>query len=406
MKRDFTGETLKVFFLTSTPPIPTWGGAMAFYRHFVEREGFEIAVATDNPQIHQFSVPYPITFFEPPKWLRRLQRTRFSPWMHALQHFAMGRHVPGPVLRAAQDFKPDLVLTVAGSWSWTTEMAGRLARKLGVPLVGSFNDWFDYNLILPSALKPGLEKRFRRFYRKCDLALCTCEGMRDELGAHANAILHYPTGAARVPGGIPLCERRAAPFRVLFGGNLGEWYGPMLEELVTAARDRGSLGRELEFVICGGNPGWSPAFDRYARESNIYLGQVPFAQLQREAEKSDALLLLMGFGGANAQIERTSFKTKYLDYLSFERPILVWGPEYSSAVRTSREFDSAAICALPDAVKCLECLLVLSHDADRQAALLANARLMYEDRFHPDKIHQALVASCQKLVSDWRNLKR
>jgi hypothetical protein len=184
---------------------------------------------------------------------------------------------------------------------------------------------------------------------------------------------------------------------------LGEWYGPMLEQLIMAARDRGSLAGELEFVICGSNPGWSPAFDRFARENGIYRGQVPFAELKTQAQNSDCLLLLMGFGASNASVERTSFKTKFLDYLSFQRPIVVWGPEYSSAVRTSREFDSAEICASPEPVACLERIFAVSRDPIRQTDLLVNAGRMYEDRFHPDKIHQALLASFRKLVADHRH---
>ena len=371
---------------------------MAFYRHFVEREDFIVAVATDNPQVHQFSLPYSVVFFSSPSWLRRMQRTRLSSWAHAFQHLAAGRRIPKSIIKAATDFHPDVVLTVAGSWSWTADLAGRLAHRLGVPLVGSFNDWFDYNLILPSALKPSLEKRFRRFYQQCDLALCTSEGMRQALGAHSNDILHYPMGAERDEMVMPLRERGSAPFRVLFGGNLGEWYGPMLEKIVIAARDTGCLGSEVEFVICGSNPGWSPAFDRYARVHKIHLGQVPFAELKTHAHNSDVLLLLMGFGEANAQVERTSFKTKFLDYLSFQRPIVVWGPGYSSAVRTAREFDSAELCCSASASDCLERIRDLRRNPSRQAGLLANARKMYEARFHPDKIHAEFKRKIQETV--------
>jgi hypothetical protein len=392
---------MRIFFLTPIPPMPTWGTAMAFYRHFVERHDFEIAVATDNQQVLEFPVPYPITFVEVPAWLKRLQRTRVGSWMHAAQHFVAGRNIAPDVLKAAQEFKPDLVLTVVSAWSWLDDMASRLAHELDVPLVGSFNDWFDYNLILPPVLLPTLEKRFRRFYQECDLALCTCEGMRESLGEHPNAILQYPMGAKRPEEIVPLRKRDSAPFRILFGGNLGEWYGPMLERLITEARDQGALGRELDFVIFGSNACWSPAFDAYVRESKIYLGQVPFLELQKEARNSDALLLLMGFDKANVSVETTSFKTKFLDYLSFDRPIMVWGPPYSSAVRTAREFNSAQVCDSLEASACLESLLSLANKLDRQTKLLTNARLMYEDRFHPDKIHHAFLTSCQKLVSSF-----
>ena len=388
-------DLMRIFFLTSTPPIPTWGGAMAFYRHFVEQEGFEVAVATDYPGMANFKVPYEVTLFDTPAWVRRLQKTRLSPWVHGFQHLYGGISIPPHVLAAARRFKPDLILTVAGSWNWSTDMARQLARKLKVPLVGSFNDWYDYGIIIHPSLKPALEARFRQFYRDCDLALCTCEGMRAELGPHPNALLHYPSGARMTPAPARV---RTGPFRVLFGGNLGDWYGRMLEDLVTTARAQST--REIEFVFFGSNPSWSAEFDAYARAQGIFRGQVPFEKLREEALASDCLLLPMGFADKDAQVERTSFKTKFLDYITFQRPILVWGPDYSSAVKTAREFDSAAVCTSPEGGECLKQILALYLDPKRQETLVAHARKMYDDRFNPDKIHQTFLYACQDVVDE------
>lgn len=371
---------------------------MAFYRHFAEREGFEVAVATDNAEVHEFPAVFPLTFFSGPPWLERLKRSRFYRWAHSWQHLMAGRHVPPAVVDAAVQFRPDVIMTVAGSWSWATDMAGVLSRRLRVPLVGSFNDWFDYSIILAPSLRPALERKFRNFYRSCDLALCTSEGMREALGPHPNAIVHYPMGAERKEQIARRRDRGDRPLRILYGGSVAQWYGKMLEELVTAAQESGSLGREIELVICGANAGWSSAFDRWVRESGIYLGQVPFAELQKQAEASDALLVLMGFGAENEQVERTSFKTKFLDYLSFGRPVCVWGPDYSSAVRTAREFDSAEVCHSPSAEDCLSMLLSLARDRNRSAELVANAGAMYEARFHPARIHSRFLEECLRLA--------
>jgi hypothetical protein len=48
---------IRVFYLSYTPPVPTWGGAMSFYRHFAERSDFEIFVATDSNEVQQYKVP-------------------------------------------------------------------------------------------------------------------------------------------------------------------------------------------------------------------------------------------------------------------------------------------------------------------------------------------------------------
>jgi len=110
------------------------------------------------------------------------------------------------------------------------------------------------------------------------------------------------------------------------------------------------------------------------------------------------LLLPMGFGDECAQIERTSFKTKFLDYLTFQKPIVIWGPEYCSAVRVAREFDGAECYTSPDAAGCVATLQNVARSSERQKQLVANARRMYHSRFDPSRIHAVLLRECEKLV--------
>ncbi|MFM7373633.1 MAG: glycosyltransferase, partial [Chthoniobacterales bacterium] len=309
----------RIFFLSYTPPQPTWGGAMTFHRHFCERDDFTTRVATDASG---YNCPGSI-LFDVPRWWRRLRNSRLNRLACGLELLHGGLLLPPRVMKQAKSFAPDCVFTVAGSWDWTSLAAQRVARSLQVPLVASFNDWFDYPWFrgLP-AQRSAVEKRFRRFYREADLALCTSEGMRDELGAHPNSHVLYPLGqkAADMP---PLALDRREPATVFFCGNLGEWYGRMLETLVRTAWRQES---NLRFRIYGGAPSWTDDFEREARARGVYGGRVPFDELRSEAAAADILLLPMGFGDDHAVVERTSFKTKFLDYLAFGRPILVWGP--------------------------------------------------------------------------------
>jgi hypothetical protein len=378
------------------------GGAMAFHRHFVERDDFELFVASDDPAILRPETPYRSVFFRQPAWLDRMCRTRLSLWAHSYKHLVAGRFVPREVMAEARRFHPDLVLTIAGSWNWTALMARHLARRLGVPLAGSFNDWFDYSIFIHPLLHARLERKFRAFYRSCDLALCTCEGMREELGPHPNAYVLYPLGAP-LPPQVPAASTRreaGSTFVAVFAGNLGNWYGPMLEQLVQASR---SAGAPVEFRFYGSNPSWSREFDRVARAQGIFRGQVPFAQLRHEAANADGLLLLMGFGDACAQIERTSFKTKFLDYVSIQKPILLWGPAYCSAMRYAREFDSAECCTSAQPEDFLRTITRLAAEKGRQGELVAHAHRMSRDRFNPETIHRGLVEQFHKLVAGHSN---
>jgi glycosyltransferase involved in cell wall biosynthesis len=390
---------LKVLYLSFTPPIPTWGGAMAFYRHFVERPDFEIKVITNGGISPAQQVPYEPTFFGPSQLTERLFRTRLLPWLHGPHSLTAWGRVPAAVWQAARTFNPDLVFTVAGSWDYSALVAERVARRLQVPLVASFNDWFNYGWFPAHAIYHRMiESRFRRFYQEADLALCTSEGMYEALGPHRNAHILYPMGAPAVSALAPFRPFTATDrrFVVVFAGSLADWYGPMLEHLVMAAKAQSA---PVEFRFYGSNPSWSRKFADYAKAQNIYRGHLPFEQLRQEMAGADALILPMGFEEKCATVERTSFKTKFLDYLSYQKPILVWGPEYCSAVRVAREFDSAEICTRPDAAVMLEKILAVRAAPDRQTALVDNARRMYEDRFHPDKIHGGLVQKIRATVA-------
>lgn len=397
---------LRLLYLSFTPPIPTWGGAMAFYRHFIQRKDFEVEVVTNCENFPGYSVPYQPVLFGPSRLTRRLFRTRLMPWLYGPHSLTAFGRVPQAVRQASKEFKPDVVFTIAGSWDYSALVAQRVARQLKVPLVASFNDWFDYGWF-PShtVYYRRIEQRFRRFYREADLALCTCEGMREALGEHPNAHVLYPMGAPRSDTGSPFqaFDNSARRLVAAFAGSIGDWYGPMLERLVRSAE---CAGAPVEFRIYGSRPTWSSEFDAHAHERQIYRGHLPFAELQAAMQSVDALILPMGFEERAALVERTSFKTKFLDYLSYQKPILVWGPEYCSATRVAQEFDSAEICPQADADKFLQTILSVAQNPERQSALVNNARRMYEDRFHPDRIHAGLVKVIKETICKAKSRKQ
>ena len=378
------------------------GGAMAYYRHFFEHDDFEVFVATDDKRVSHYNLPCEVLIFDQPRWLERISKTRFFRWAHSLKHLFAGYFIPGKVVQAARDFQPDLIFTIAGSWDSTAQMSQLLSRKLNVPLVGSFNDWFDFGAIIHPLMKPLIEERFRSFFRECDLAFCTSEGMKEALGPHHYAHVLYPVGASPKAGNESpsTTTNIRGPFVIAFAGNLSDWYGVMLEQLVETAF---KMKAPLEFRIFGANQSWSFGFDRLARERKIYRGFLPFDQLGKEVAQVDALILPMGFGQESALTERTSFNTKFLYYLAFRKPIMVWGPEYCSAVRVAREFDSAEICNDADPRAVVSILELLARSPERQGQLVAHAAAMYEDRFHPDKIHAGFVRQMRQVVENHDN---
>lgn len=361
---------------------------MTFYRHFCERDDFEISVITDEPLVMNYNVPYRYHILQRNKYWKRLSSTRFHFYLQTWDKLYGSIIIPQVIRQEVKRFKPDAIFTVAGSWNRMAVIAEKVARKYNIPLIGSFNDWWYYSsAFLPSSAEK-IEKKFRDFYTNCDLAICTSEGMQDELGPHPNSIVLYPIGAKLDDSFVPEAEEisdRNSAFTIAFGGSLADWYGKMLESIITSMPDP-----DIRFKVFGSNPSWTSGFDKLVKEQGIYSGQVSFDQLKSEMAKVDALILLMGFDSEIAQIERTSFKTKFLDYLTFRKPILLWGPEYCSAVKTAREFLSAEICTVNDPEQFIKVLYKVKEDTMLQEELVRNALTMYRERFNPDLLHAKL----------------
>lgn len=378
---------------------------MTFFRHFVERSDFEILVVTPSLHVGDHILPYEPVQIRLPLWWERVCRTRLRPYLYPVQALAGQWFLDRHAVERIREFRPEAVFSVAGNWDWTALAGLKMARKFKIPMIASFNDWYDYGSFpADERFRPLIERRFRRFYREADLALCTCEGMREALGDHPNVHILYPTGA---PVGNnpefyePHRTSDGEPLRVLFAGSLGDWYGPMMESIVVECE---RAGDPVEFKIFGSLETWSDEFGKRAKETGVFRGRVDFDNLRREAETADLLFLPMGFGKECAQVERTSFKTKFLDYLSFRRPILVWGPEYCSAVRVAREFDSAECVTDPSPEACREALSRLAANSARRKTLILNANTMYYDRFHPDRIHESLVERIGLLIESARSV--
>ena len=130
---------IRLLFITSLPPLPTWGTSMTYYRHFCERPDFVMRVVTDHAHVHAHRVPYAFRFVEHGRRWKRLSQTRLYQWVHSWYLLVTSRRLTRVALAAARDFRPDAIMTVGGSWFWTVPVARAVADRLQLPLIGSFN---------------------------------------------------------------------------------------------------------------------------------------------------------------------------------------------------------------------------------------------------------------------------
>jgi hypothetical protein len=88
-----------------------------------------------------------------------------------------------------------------------------------------------------------------------------------------------------------------------------------------------------------------------------------------------------------------------VEYCRLGRPIVIWGPEYSTAMLWGRE-SGAALCVHSerpeDFMKALE---KLAGDLELRQSLARNARQAYETQFHPDLLQEIFEKSLRNAIA-------
>lgn len=370
---------------------------MLLYRHFVMRSSFKVGLLTNNPARPPEGVFY--RKINHSKWLLRALRTRFYRWFQDYCQLALPHFFDRRLLKAANEFKPDLIFNVAETY--LSFQALKLARKINVPFACYFMDWSHYASHCHEWAHPIMERMYRRLYRESDLALCISDGMREELGSHPNAHVVYPIPgeASRTGLGHRPCQetsdQKRSKFQFLFAGSLGHWYGRQVKKVLEA------LDNEPDFSlkVYGQDHDWPEDFVIRQQMRGAFGGFRLFEEIQPEFESADAFLLVMGFDPKDELIERTSFKTKLVDYFAYEKPILIWGPEYCSAVRAAREFNAAYCVTDSSPASLLNAMKELSGSADLRNSLVKGVRLAKANKYHAEKIHGILIDSISKAIA-------
>ena len=117
------------------------------------------------------------------------------------------------------------------------------------------------------------------------------------------------------------------------------FYGRMLCSLI----EKIETTSDLEIIVVGPNADWPKQLLERARANGTYLGFKPPEEAAEVLASADALLSVMSFEKEHELFMRTSFTTKFLDYVSFGKPVILWGPEYCTPVRVARENGGAVV---------------------------------------------------------------
>ena len=376
----------EIIVISSVIPAPTSAGEIILYRHLTQAEDWTISVVPNPQQIKQRSTIA--------KLISRLGNTRLHSWINDLNVIACGQSWENILSSQKPNSQNTIVLTVAhGDGCWA---ALRYAKKYELPLVTVFHDWWPDVPLVHKRFRSLLKHRFQELYQNSDLALCVSEEMRNTLGFHPNSRILYPI-PAELPSGF---KSEKAPqandsqlLRVLYSGSLYD-YGAMLAKLLQKTQDHSSLLVQIR----GKNPNWSAKFRQEMSDRNLWLDFAPRSQLNKWLASADVLIVVMSFETAMKRRMETSFPSKLAEYAQFKKPIVIWGPEYCSAVQWASKNDSALCVTNQNPDELVFTLEKLQSSVSLQKHYAEQAQIAAQSYFNPTLIQQQFLSAISNLT--------
>ena len=323
-------DKIRVIFISSVRPEPTSAGQIILYRHFCNRPEFDLDIYGFEPTKLSFRM-----------LLRRGlgKIAQFGGIFETLVNCAWvlwkGRWMDKDLPVKVERDQKTIVGTVAHGDGFYA--AQRFAKKHHLPLVVFFQDWWPDMAGVPKPFVKLLDKHFLSLAKSCNLGICVCEGMKRALGGGANLEVLLPIPAEMGPHTLSVSNTtRSGKFKILYFGNL-DLYGSMLLGALREFKDHPTI----QLQVRGSNPNWPDDAKREMRDAGLWLDFAPRSELDDWLQSADAFLIPMVFKEKYRRRMETSFPSKLIEFAQFGKPLVVWGPEYCSAVQWGRQYNRA-----------------------------------------------------------------
>ncbi len=391
-------EKVRVLLTSVVPPRNDCGVRIVLHRQLVERNPFELHVASSAHFADDLLVHTPMRL---PYLIHRLRKSRVGPhlsaWIADYENLVWPLTTNTALEAAVENFKPHVVLTLAECG--LCHVARKTAQRHRLPLIGLFLDWFPtmkghYG---HKSTRPILSRRYRELYAACDLAFCTSDGMQEVLGPHPNSHVIYP-----MPGKYRVPEKSSLPsvgkFRLVYVGSVQNFYGRMLCSLI----EKIEATKDLEIIVVGPNADWPVEVLKRAKANGTYLGLKSPEEAAGVMADADALLVVMSFESEHELFMRTSFTTKFLDYVAFGKPVIVWGPDYCTPVRVARKHGGAVVVNQDDGEEIISACRQIAGDKVWREQFSQEAKRLHQTLFNPDRLQEIFVGEIEKLVGNRR----
>lgn len=367
-------DSASILYVSSVPAEPTSAGGILLRRHFeAARDRFRV-----------------VACLPPVSWMthwgiqRRIASACGRMWSDQAAEewhtWIDGRWADKWLSEVKRDRKT-VILTIG--YGDLSSAAARLAKRAGLPLVVLFHDWWPDVPPLRPPWRARAETTFFGLHRAAAASLPVCDGMKYALGPHPAAETLYPIPSTHELHQQPSSASTAPyPFRVLYAGNLAE-YGPMLSSALVESLKCPPIRLEARGLPLQ----WHPEVIKELQSRKMLLPFVdPFLdreELEAWLQSANALLVTMSFDPSLKRRMMTSFPSKLPEFCRYGRPIIVWGPSYSSAVQWAQTADRGVCITSPDVHCLVDAVRCLADDPKRCAEMGRRAREAYQGMFNP-----------------------
>jgi hypothetical protein len=382
---------IRLLYLSSLPARDQFAGAVIMHRHFkLLGLDYEIHRAHYEPPL-----PGETNYTQLPRLrlYHRLFHTRLNAHVIGLDSAFGLFHSRSRMRAILRRVRPAAVITVAEGSVFAPVRT--IAKAEGVPLVSIFHDWSPGWFSLPAAYQAATERTFRRLYRDSAAAFYVSEEMGTALGHRPEASLLYPIPDSEVladhlPGAAP------DAFYALYAGSFRFLYAPEVKSL---CRTLAAAGQANLLRLTGPDPKWGGADVNLLTQYRLYLGFLDRPALRHELRTAPVQFVISSFEPEFELYARYSFPSKIPEYCLFGRPILLWGPEYSAAVRWARRSGAAWVVTDPNPTAVLGALTHLSKNPILTAELSTRARWWAANEFHPQRLQAIFRGGLERAIS-------
>ncbi len=237
--------------------------------------------------------------------------------------------------RKVAPFGPDVVVAVIHGWF--SEVALEVSRRLNIPFHAIIHDYFDVTFPVPQRLEGLAHRRWKRLCSLASSRICVSPFMADAVQRETQrkSCVLYPGLSADLDLGdrrSVASSRSGGSIRFAFAGSIHPSFQSMISRLSKILQRQGdslvlhsphALGALANGVTDGG-----------AIESDRLADIL--------ASEADVLFLPMSFRAEVEKNVRLCFPSKLVEYCAAGRPVLIWAPPYSSAVRWAKEHSGFA----------------------------------------------------------------